>query len=158
MVQLRQMLREEFAGYSAYFLPDYAAEIARNYDLPEDLALQRAQAELLADLPDGPGTKDQCMLCIVDGEMLLGYLWYRPDDASQTVFVLDFHVLPAFQGRGIGAQALARLEADLGSQGYKQIRLRVAADNRRAFHLYEKTGFRATGINMAKTIGIQPAA
>jgi ribosomal protein S18 acetylase RimI-like enzyme len=158
MVQLRPMRRQEFAGYSAYFIPDYAAEIARNYDLSTDVAQQRAEAELLADLPDGPETKNQCMLCIVDGEMLLGYLWYRPDDASQTVFILDFHVLPAFQGRGIGAQALAGLEADLGSQGYKQIRLRVAADNRRAFHLYEKTGFRTTGINMSKTIRIQPAA
>ncbi len=41
----------------------------------------------------------------------------------------------------------------LAKDGFKQIKLRVAADNKPAQDLYLKDGFRATGINMIRHIG-----
>ena len=43
-------------------------------------------------------------------------------------------------------------ESHLKGKGFEQIKLRVAADNARARHVYEVTGFRVTGVNMSKAI------
>ncbi|HGG64167.1 MAG TPA: GNAT family N-acetyltransferase, partial [Rhodobacteraceae bacterium] len=64
-----------------------------------------------------------------------------------------FHILPPFQGKGLGKAALKALEALLLKQGITQIGLRVAADNSRAQGLYRAVGFRVTGVNMIRRIG-----
>lgn len=86
-------------------------------------------------------------------DVVIGYVWYRPDKDSRSAFVSDFHILPAHQGNGYGKGALSALEATLSDKGFEQIRLRVAADNERAHHIYRTGGFRTTGINMSKWIG-----
>ena len=153
MIHLRDMQPQEFAGYAEYFLKDYAIEIASNYGLAATAAQARAERELAADLGQGTATPGQALLCIVDDQdALLGYAWCRPDADSSSVFVLDFHILPAHQGKGLGKQALALLEAHFARAGFSEIRLRVAADNARARHVYDVGGFRVTGINMAKPL------
>ena len=154
MIKLRPMLPQEYAGYLAYFLPDYAIEITANYDLPPADALARAKGEIATDLPDGVETKGQVLLSIQDlDEGLVGYLWYKPDLKAKSAFIYDFHTLPPFQGKGLGKAALKALEALLLEQGITQIGLRVAADNARAQGLYRSAGFRTTGVNMIRRIG-----
>ena len=96
------------------------------------------------------------MLCVInhasDAESVVGYLWYRPDLATRSAFIKDFHIFAPHQGKGFGKQVLNALEAELVRAGFDQIKLRVAQDNKRAMHLYEVTGFRVTGVNMSKTI------
>jgi ribosomal protein S18 acetylase RimI-like enzyme len=82
----------------------------------------------------------------------VGYLWYKPDTATRTVFIFDFYIFNACQGQGLGTQALRAFEREMREQGIEQIRLRVAGDNQRARHVYESTGFWVTGINMSKTL------
>jgi ribosomal protein S18 acetylase RimI-like enzyme len=157
MIVLRAMRNDEYSGYLSYFIPDYAAEIARNYDVSEAEALARAQQEISDDLPGGPNTAGEVLLTITDAalgsDVVVGYFWYRPDKTAHSAFISDFHILPAYQGNGYGKSALAALEATLSQAGFAQIRLRVATDNARAHHLYERGGFRTTGINMSKKIG-----
>ncbi|OJF92426.1 GNAT family N-acetyltransferase [Pararhizobium antarcticum] len=151
---LRPMRDVEFAAYLAYFVPDYAAEMATNYGLSAAQALTRASAEVADDLRGGPRTEGEVLLCLVDErDTLLGYLWYRPDIAQRSAFISDFHILPAHQGKGFGKTALGLIEARLAAEGLTEIRLRVAADNVRARHVYETSGFRTTGFNMSKRIG-----
>lgn len=151
------MRESEYPAYLQYLIPDYAEEIAANYRLSEPAARAQAEREVASGLPDGVNTVGQVLLCIVDPseatEKLVGYLWYKPDAAMLSVFITDFHILAAHQGRGLGKQAMALLESDLKAKGFTQIKLRVAGDNDRARHVYEVSGFHVTGINMSKVIG-----
>ncbi|MEJ5021172.1 GNAT family N-acetyltransferase [Ochrobactrum vermis] len=107
------------------------------------------------DLPDGINTIDQVLLCLVDSidpERLVGYFWYRQSLETHMAFTMDFSIFPAYQGQGFGKQALIALEQELKRQGFQQMKLRVAPDNKRARHVYEATGFQVTGINMSKLL------
>jgi len=155
MITLRAMQPAEYPAYLDYFLPDYASEIARNYGTSAAEALARAQSEIVADLPQGPQTPGQALLCIAlatTPQTVIGYLWHHPDPAHHSTFILDFHILPALQGHGYGTAALTRLEHDLTAVGITRIGLRVAADNPRAEALYRACGFHPTGTNMTKAI------
>jgi len=152
MMILRPMLTEEYPGYLEYFIADYAREIASNYSLSSEDALARATQEIAGSLPEGVNTPGQILLCLMNAEQHVGYLWYKPDTVMQTVFIYDFHIFSEFQGLGMGKAALHTFEQCLQEQGVKQIRLRVAGDNSRAQRLYEVSGFGVTGINMSKTI------
>lgn len=156
MVMFRPMREDEFPAYLAYFIPDYAQEIASNYQLsPADSQL-RAKQEIAEDLPDGVNTPGQVLLCLIacsaQTEQHVGYLWYKPDTAMRTVFIYDFHIFNDCQGQGLGKKTLCAFEQKLREENFQQIRLRVAGDNARAQHVYEKSGFGVTGINMSKTI------
>ncbi|ABS13763.1 MULTISPECIES: GNAT family N-acetyltransferase [Brucella] len=156
MLQLRPMREDEFPTYLGYFIPDYAAEVASSYRLSDVAALDQVKREMASDLPDGVNTTDQILLCLIDPacspEKLLGYLWYKQDPAKQVAFIMDFYIFPSLQGKGYGKLALTTLEVDLKRQGFQQIKLRVAADNARARHVYDATGFHVTGINMNKSL------
>jgi ribosomal protein S18 acetylase RimI-like enzyme len=149
------MLQTEFCSYLDYFIPDYAAEIEANYAMSAPDARIRAEREIASDLPAGPQTAGEDLLCILSAtgpDELLGYLWYRSDKTRRSAFICDFCILPAQQGNGRGRDALLAFEAMLHAQGYDEIKLRVAADNARAQHTYAAGGFRVTGLNMAKRI------
>jgi ribosomal protein S18 acetylase RimI-like enzyme len=156
MISLRPMRDSEFLAYLDYFIPDYAAEIASNYRLSDNESLAQAKREIAADLPDGVNTIGQVLLCLVDPtespEKTIGYLWYKQDPTMRAAFISDFHIFPAYQGQGLGKQALEVLENELKHKGFQQMKLRVADDNKRARHVYEVTGFRVTGINMSKLL------
>jgi GNAT superfamily N-acetyltransferase len=151
MIILRPMRADEFPAYVAYFVPDYAAEIADNYGCSLADAMVQAQNDIADDLPQGPDTPGQNLMCI-ETDQHIGYLWFRIDTATQSAFINDIFVLPQHQGKGYGTAALTALEALLKPRGITQIRLRVAAKNSRAHRLYSKLGFSPTGINMAKTL------
>lgn len=152
MITIRPMLAHEFPAFEAYFVPDYAAEIAANYGTSLVDALIQAKAELAIDLPQGAETPGESLLCIVLSDHVIGYLFYRIPADTQAAFISDFHILPPHQGNGHGTAALSALEAQLKHQGITQLRLRVAAKNAAAHRLYTKLGFFPTGINMAKTL------
>lgn len=157
MISFRPMHKTEFeAYYLGYFIPDYAAEISANYGLSSDDAIAQATREIADDLPNGPETEGQTLVCILDvqggEEAVVGYLWYRADSATGSAFINDFYVFPHFQGKGYGKAALSTLQTVLADAGIQHLRLRVAANNERAKHVYESAGFRLTGFNMTKPI------
>lgn len=156
MIMFRPMREDEYPAYLEYFIADYAQEIASNYQLSVDDSLARAKREIAEDLPQGVNTPGQILLCLMHHsahtEQHVGYLWYKPDSAMQTVFIYDFHIFNENQGQGLGKRALHDFEQYLRKMNIQQIRLRVAGDNTRAQHVYEKSGFGVTGINMSKTL------
>lgn len=161
MISLRPMRDSEYSAYLDYFIPEYAAEISSNYGLSDVHSLAQAKREIAADLPDGVNTSGQVLLCLVNRserpEVIVGYLWYEPDLAMCSAFINDFHIFAAHRGEGLGKQALEVLDDELKGQGFRQIKLRVAEDNKRARHVYEDKGFRVTGVNlMPKRFGNSP--
>ena len=152
MIALRPIEPIEFPTFAAYFIPEYAAEITANFGTDPAIALAEATASLAQDLPQGADTPGEQMMCITLADQVIGYLFYSMNPDTRSAFIGDFHVLPAHQNQGIGTAAIAALEARLKPEGITQIRLRVAASNTRAQHLYTRLGFFPTGINMAKTL------
>lgn len=154
MIQFHTMSADEYVAYLDYFLPDYAQEIASNYCRSAHDALLQAKMEIATSLPNGPQTQGHALQTITesDATKLIGYVWYRTDEKTRSVFILDFCILPDHRGKGAGKAAMRALEAHLAAQDYHEIRLRVAADNPRAQHVYQASGFRVTGFNMAKQI------
>jgi aminoglycoside 6'-N-acetyltransferase len=63
---------------------------------------------------------------------------------------IDIFVDPAFHGRGIGTEAVARVVRHLiDERGHHRITIDPAADNAAAIRAYEKVGFRPVGIMRA---------
>jgi ribosomal-protein-alanine N-acetyltransferase len=81
---------------------------------------------------------------IARDEDVVGYAGYcdYPDEG----FVQTIAVAPERQGQGIGAQLLDALLAHAASLPHKPISLEVRADNDVAQRLYERRGFRRTGL------------
>lgn len=154
MIGFRPMNAEDFRDFLAYFIPDYAADIAANYGRTKADALARAKQQTAEDFPDGVETMGNVLLCILQSntKKTVGYLWYRTFEKPRTAFIYDFHIFPDQQNKGLGKQALKLLETELATQGFEKIQLRVAADNPGAKHVYDVSGFRVTGINMSKNI------
>lgn len=157
MVTFRVPTSREFSAFVDYFIPDYAAEIASNYRLSEVDAVEQARRELEASFPDGEKSAGQVLLCIIlsapEKEHHIGYLWYKPDPQLHSAYINDFYLFPTFRGQGFGSEAMKQLEMRLVEEGYKQVKLRVAADNAQAGRVYENNGFNVTGINMNKVLG-----
>ncbi len=155
-MMFRPMRQEEYPAYLEYFIADYAREIAANYRLSAEDSLAKAKREIAEDLPEGVNTPGQVLLCLLtqsdNHDRHVGYLWYKPDITTRTVFIFDFYIFNACQGQGLGTQALRAFERKMREQGVEQIRLRVAGDNARARHVYQSIGFWVTGINMSKTL------
>ena len=150
------MQAREFPDFIAYFIPDYAAEISSNYDEDTCAARAKAEREVNADLGSGVDTPGQVLICVVrdgdESDSPVGYLWCKPDKAGRSAFISDFCILPPHRGNGYAKSALIALEVMFAETGHNEVRLRVAADNERAQHLYLEAGYRATGINMRKPI------
>ena len=161
MVLFRRMDETEFGDYASYFIRDYTEEIAENFNISYDAAAELAKRELASDLPEGIRTNGQYLFCIIRQVTgvsdHIGYIWYNRKAKADQIFICDFHILPIYQGQGLGKQAIANLDTHLSDLGVGQIRLRVAIKNKIALHVYESSGFSVTGINMFKEIKPYPS-
>ncbi|AGN84518.1 hypothetical protein H650_04665 [Enterobacter sp. R4-368] len=150
------MSAAEFADFVAYFIPDYATEIAANYGLSQDEATEQARREIETSLPEAQKTPGHSLttITLVDNGMtrIVGSLWYRADFIDKSAFIYDFYLRPAFRGKGLGSQSMQSLESNLRAAGIRQIKLRVAAENEHARKVYEANGYQITGYNMNKLL------
>ena len=166
LVRLLPMSEHHYPVYCAYFIDDYAQDLASNHghDLPG--ARHKAEQVLHQSLPQGIATPNHSLLCIVpadgqgaDDSMLdpkaqpLGYLWHAIDTAKGETFICDFYMAPSHRGQGYGSAAMGALEQQLQALGITHIKLRVAYDNPRALALYQELGFSITGYNMVRHLG-----
>jgi ribosomal-protein-alanine N-acetyltransferase len=83
-------------------------------------------------------------LVAVDGAQVVGYagLCDYPDEA----FVQTIAVARKAQGSGLGSQLLQALLDEAMRRGKRRVLLEVRADNSRAISLYERFGFRRSGV------------
>ena len=83
-------------------------------------------------------------LVAVEGAAVVGYagLCDYPDEA----FVQTIAVAKPAQGSGLGARLLQALLDEAERRGQRRVLLEVRADNDRAVALYERFGFRRTGV------------
>jgi len=157
MVQIRKMRQDEFKAYYNYFIEDYSQEIAENYGSPVNEAIEHAKKELNQSFPHGIDDDNDLLFCIdteINGTaILIGYLWYSINIASNSAFIYDFYIKEEFRSQGYGKLTIIALEKRLSTIGIPEIKLRVAFKNKRALKLYDEVGFKITGYNMSKCIG-----
>jgi aminoglycoside 6'-N-acetyltransferase len=110
-------------------------EVARWWDEPED-------DFPLADDPDSTR-----FVIEVDGTVA-GMVQYAEElDPKYRHASVDIFVDPAFHGRGIGTEAVARVVRHLiDERGHHRVTIDPAADNAAASRAYEKVGFKPVGI------------
>jgi RimJ/RimL family protein N-acetyltransferase len=82
-----------------------------------------------------------------EGDALLGIAAFGPGDSSKTKHsghLGGMYVREKARGTGM-AEAIIRTLLDHAAKEVEQVQLTVNADNRRAFKLYERCGFREVG-------------
>jgi ribosomal protein S18 acetylase RimI-like enzyme len=60
--------------------------------------------------------------------------------------ITNLHVVPELRGQGTGSALIAAAEGRARAAGYHQVGIGVADDNPRACRLYERLGYRDTGL------------
>lgn len=73
--------------------------------------------------------------------------WGASENADDQI--TDLWVAPAFQGRGIGSELLAKLEQGIRERGFERARLDTHARNVRAIHLFKRHGYRVSAYTVA---------
>jgi [ribosomal protein S18]-alanine N-acetyltransferase len=83
-------------------------------------------------------------LVALEGDEVVGYagLCDYPDEA----WVQTMAVAPSHRGRGLGTQLLTALLEEAARRGQATVSLEVRAGNEVAQRLYERHGFRRTGV------------
>lgn len=89
--------------------------------------------------------RGQCYLAEEDGEVIGVYVLLptRP----QTVEIVNVAVAEAHQGRGIGKQLVKHAIQTAIAQGYKTVEIGTGNSSIGQLALYQKCGFRITGID-----------
>jgi ribosomal protein S18 acetylase RimI-like enzyme len=151
-ITLRPLRPDEFARYRETFIQDWAADIARVEELPDADAIREATRRTDASLPEGVATVGHHLHAILRGDERIGTLWFSVDE-QRRAFLDDITIDAPFRRRGHGARAIALLEARAKELGLVRIDLHVYRDNPAAIALYEKLGYRTTGLKMRKNLG-----
>jgi RimJ/RimL family protein N-acetyltransferase len=156
MVVLKKMSAEDYEHYLSYAIEDFANEKIKAGTWSQEEGLTLAKQAFDGYLPRGVDTPHEHLYCIVSNETneKIGYFWFHYDEADQmkSAFVYDFLIFESFQGQGYGTQTMQSFETLAKEMGIKKLGLHVFAHNKRAWHLYEKMGFHATDVTMAKYI------
>jgi ribosomal protein S18 acetylase RimI-like enzyme len=161
MVELIPMTGDRFHTYLGFAIASYAQETVRAGNMAPERALQAAESQFQSLLPDGLDTPDQYLFAIRDTvqDKDVGYLWFgfRNDGGKSFTALYDFLIFEGCRRQGYGTRALQALEKKAKAQGLDEIRLHVFGHNHPARALYEKMGYVATNITMAKRLGGDPA-
>ena len=148
------MTQSEFDEYLDRAVPEYAQAHIEAGDVDPDRALERARDDYVALLPAGLRTDNQHLFSIyAPGRSLpIGMVWFeiRERDGRKSAFIYDFRIDESQRGKGYGKETLARVDEQLKSMGARSVSLNVFGHNHRARALYEKHGFKVTGIGMRK--------
>lgn len=104
------------------------------------------------------GQPETVMLVAERDGVVVGYLWGAVEGTDYMALrgpggvVYDVVVDPAERGQGIGSRLLETGIGQLARRGAKQFTLSTAARNTGAQRLFERSGFRATMVEMTRDI------
>jgi RimJ/RimL family protein N-acetyltransferase len=144
-----------FQRYLENAIPDYAQEHVRAGNWSPAEALEKAEAAFYELLTDGISSKDHYLYSILDqeGATVVGMIWFGVFQRVQPLgYILDFKIDEAFRGQGYGTAALRATEDKIRALEIKRVALHVFGHNHAARALYEKMGYHATDLTMAKEL------
>ena len=155
-IALRPMTAGEYRRYLKPAIRGYAQAHARAGTWPAKQALRKA-TEAYADLlPNGLASPRHHMytIALADSGKAIGIAWFelKQRNGKRKAFILDFAIDKSQRGKGFGAQAMSAIEQQAKILGAVVVDLHVFGDNLRARALYEKCGYRYTGMHTSKDL------
>ncbi|WP_149095548.1 GNAT family N-acetyltransferase [Paenibacillus terrae] len=160
-IRLVPMNDEQYDRFEQRSLVDYAEDKIQAGTWTVEEAPERARESFGKYLPkrlDTPHAHLYMLMYsdtdVVEGQEEAGYIWFNITDSAQAkeAFLLDILVYDSYQGRGLGTLAMGALEQEARRLGAVRIGLHVFGHNERALHVYRKSGYRVTDIQMSKEI------
>ncbi|MHB0883617.1 GNAT family N-acetyltransferase [Paenibacillus sp. SEL1] len=160
LITLVPMNAKQYDQFEQRSLADYADEKIQAGTWTVEEAPERAAESFARYLPqrlDTPHAHLYMLMFSDAGEQSqeeAGYIWFNITDGVQgkEAFLLDILVYDSYQGRGLGTLAMKALEQEAHRLGAVRIGLHVFGHNERALHVYRKSGYRITDIQMSKEI------
>ncbi|WP_415948623.1 GNAT family N-acetyltransferase [Streptomyces sp. KLOTTS4A1] len=145
----RPMTEEEFPAWLEASKADYLRMWTGRGLTPEQ-ARARSESVHARLLPEGLGTPDVWITCVLDGDEVAGTVWSAGVETGRYVHWVQ--VGEAFRGRGHGRSLMLLAEQEARAAGAERIALNVCADNAPALRLYESLGYRPTSYSMYKPL------
>jgi GNAT superfamily N-acetyltransferase len=148
------MTASEYDAWIDVALQSFAEERAAAVGIPLDVSVTRARVQLTGLLAEGHATPGMSLLIIVDADGNdVGHMWLGADpDRANTSFVWDISIDAKFRGGGLGRAAMIAAEAMARRAGHGSMSLNVFGPNAVARRLYESLGYRATSVQMVKSL------
>jgi ribosomal protein S18 acetylase RimI-like enzyme len=148
-----------FREYRKYLIRGYAADKARAGVWSADEAEDRSEKEVDGLLPEGTATRDHYLYSVRNesGPAEVGILWIstRDSGAGRSLWIYDIMVHERFRRRGYASRILELVEDKARELGAGKVEFHVFGHNLGARALYEKLGYTATSIVMAKPVNTE---
>lgn len=151
MLELSKMSQSDFAEYYIEAVKKIAIEYTTSGYIKAENADNYAKSVIDQYLPKGMETEGHYLFNIVNAGEIVGILWYGKTSEAEA-FIYDLNIKEAYQGKGYGKKTMLLLEKHAKGIGVNKITLHVFGHNKRAINLYEKLGYTAFSLHMAKNI------
>ncbi|MBC9715595.1 GNAT family N-acetyltransferase [Streptomyces sp. TRM66268-LWL] len=145
----RPMAEEEYPAW----LEDTKAKYVRMWierGLSEEEAYAKSEQDHAQLLPDGLGTPDMWITCLLDGGEVAGTIWVAGQEGSRYVYWVQ--VTEEFRGRGHGRTLMNLAERDARAAGVGRLALNVYTHNTSAVRLYESLGYQPVSYTVCKPL------
>ena len=156
LIALRPMTAAEFQRYLKPAIRGYASLHARAGTWLPKQALRKATKAYAELLPKGLASPGHYLYTITmaDSGKPLGIAWFelKQRNGKRKAFILDFAIEKAQRGKGLGTSAMSAIEQQASLLGAVAVDLHVFGENVAARGLYEKCGYRYTGMHMTKDL------
>jgi RimJ/RimL family protein N-acetyltransferase len=156
MIGFTPMTPQQYDSWLPRAIAEYAKDKVQARQWPALAATERATEAYRELLPHGLQTPEHHLLTVTDmvsGEPV-GMIWFHCQTSADwtEAYIYNLEIEAPYQGRGLGKAAMAAVEGLMRDMGIQRIGLHVFGFNHRARHLYERSGYLTTGINMAKDL------
>ena len=153
-MHLKPMDDTRYNLFERHSIAEYAQSNIDSGKWDESEAARKSELEYAALLPDGLNTKNHHILDICLDEEPVGVLWVHVDCdcAVPVAYIYDIELEPGHRGKGLGKQAMKKLEQWCLKREVSRIALNVFAFNTPAIELYNALGYRTTNFKMQKDL------
>ena len=151
---LLPLSQSEFSAYWKNDIKRFAAENVKAGYWNKEGAIQRSKMEHKRILPDGLATPGHFLFSIVNpgNEEKVGVVWFFIKNRAKppACFIYDLFIFEKYRRKGFATQALSAVEETVSRKKIRSLSLHVFNHNQAAKSLYEKAGFKTSGISMMK--------
>ncbi len=156
MIELTPVTEQEFPEILQRSIQGFGQECVAVGRWEESEAYEQAKTIIEGDLPEGLNTPGNLFFHLVEtqAQKNVGYLWLEilVKDNLPTVFIADIEIFKNFRRQGYASEAFKAVERLAKEKGIGRVCLHVFKHNEGALALYEKLGFKITGLNMLKNL------
>lgn len=151
-ITLVPKLNNEVEAFFKETTVDYANTIAEAYDLANDKALEIAVRQTKQLRTNKEVEMEVFSIFDELKSEPVGDIWISLNPQNKKVFIYQITIYQKNRGEGYGKAALKKLEEYCLKRTYFEIKLSVFMNNKVAFGLYQKMGYKVIRSEMKKTL------